>query len=478
MKQIRTVVSYFIALSMILAFTACQNEFDEKHPYTVEIKQFRSIYHAQSAKDRLDDMGVDTQILPVSKDGGNLWYYVVSNAYETTKEAQEEQDELTKKYNFKKLKLLNYASIKKDIASDEELNKENEVEFVTHKMPITSNDVLDVVKYTPHLNNYNIYRMSVFNLPKNEEEAKKFSAMYNIKTDLPRGINKKLLKEKALAFSESVINDNLYGDRVTLNVVKLKTDHGIEGDVASFFADKILNTGNYLSEEKTAIEIDSFVDLKGYKVVIEPKKNKKRTYFVLTNETSQWVAFVQSTKKTSEQLVEIVESFGTGNGMLDYAEFHNTFKALPTSLDPNDTFIAFSIDKLGWSYSKNKGHTKWSKYLVGHWSASALYHTKKKGSWHYGLFDLLTKRSNDYLVSLYGNEVRHNSNISTVNIHETKGKIVYAQRYSKSSRKYIKYPMEINFNVGRYFCMIDNTQYSWLNKKTLLNRANKLQLSK
>ena len=473
----KKILLHSLALFLLLSFTACQNDFNEDYAYAVQIKKFRSIYHAQSARDRLDDMGIDAQILPVNKQGGNLWYYVLGNAYESIQEAREDQKTLSTTYKLKHLKLLSYSSVQKNIATAKELANEKEVEFVKHAMPSTSNNVLDVIKNTPHLKDYIVYRMSVFNLPETPQEAKKFSALYSVKTDLPRGISKKLLKDKALAFSESVINDNLYGDRVTINVIKLKLNHGIEGDVASFFADKILDTGHYRFEDKVAIEIDSFVDLKGYKVIIEPKRNKQRTYFVLTDSAEEWVAFVQSTKKSSGELVAIIESFGQGNGMLDYPEFNNAFKAMPATMDTNDTFVAFSIDKLGWNYAKSKGNTKWSKYLVGRWSATGYYHTEKKGSWSYGLYDLLSSRSNKYLVGLYGKDTRRNSNVISVEVHGTKGKIVYNRRYSKSSRRNIKYPMEVNFNVGRYFCMVDNTKHSWLNKKTLLQKANNMQLS-
>ena len=40
--------------------------------------------------------------------------------------------------------------------------------------------------------------------------------------DLPRGIKKKLILKNTTAFSEVIYKDNLYGDRVTIDIGKLR----------------------------------------------------------------------------------------------------------------------------------------------------------------------------------------------------------------------------------------------------------------
>ncbi|MDZ7311427.1 MAG: hypothetical protein ONB45_09110 [candidate division KSB1 bacterium] len=67
----------------------------------------------------------------------------------------------------------------------------------------------------------------------------------------------------------------------------------------------------------------------------------------------------------------------------------------------NDVFVGFYIDKLDWSYAKDKNYEQWAKEYVGHWAAHGLFYDKKKGLWSYGIFDLLTDEKVAYTEELY-----------------------------------------------------------------------------
>jgi hypothetical protein len=100
----------------------------------------------------------------------------------------------------------------------------------------------------------------------------------------------KSLMKKSNAVAEVIYEDNLFGDRVTLDIIELKDnlDLGFSDDEqvtsqksANYFAELILETGNDVFEDKLNIKLSSFQKLNAYKVTIQPKKSKEylRTYF-------------------------------------------------------------------------------------------------------------------------------------------------------------------------------------------------------
>ena len=101
----------------------------------------------------------------------------------------------------------------------------------------------------------------------------------------------------------------MFEDRVTIDIVKLKKDHGIEIDnieyssvintgqdktprsMRSYFAELILETGKYSFEDKVKIDVSSYQKFVGYKVTIKPSKRKDeyRTYFVLVSKDIKFI---------------------------------------------------------------------------------------------------------------------------------------------------------------------------------------------
>jgi len=118
-------------------------------------------------------------------------------------------------------------------------------------------------------------------------------------------------------YAEVIYEDNLFGDRVTIDIIRLKDSLDIESllkggiknlEIADYFSELILETGNYKFEDKLKIDISSFQKLSGYKVTIQPKRNKDdlRTYFSLVSKDSKFLVFSQSTDKTDDEIIDII----------------------------------------------------------------------------------------------------------------------------------------------------------------------------
>ena len=280
------------------------------------------------------------------------------------------------------------------------------------------------------------------------------------------------------AFVEVIYRDNLYGDRVTIDIGKLKKINKIQNssflyfdndsneEISSYYADLILNTGDYTIESKEKISINGKYNFSGYKVKIETKKNIIRTYMVLVDNNNDYLLFSQSTDKSEEDLIDILTEVGNGNGLLSYDEFYNVFFTIPYNIMNNDLFLGFTLSKLNNSYAESKNYEKWARLYVGHWAGQVYFRNFQKGNWSYGIYDTQTSSKNQRINSLYENSY----NFEKVNVQNTYGNLVMERWDSKVS--------EINFVVDRYTCMINNTQYSRLSKNDLINRANLIQLNK
>ena len=92
------------------------------------------------------------------------------------------------------------------------------------------------------------------------------------------------------AFVEVIYRDNLYGDRVTIDIGKLKKinkinssflyfDNDSNEEISSYYADLILNTGDYTIESKEKFQLMVNIILVGIKLKLK-QKNIIRTYMV------------------------------------------------------------------------------------------------------------------------------------------------------------------------------------------------------
>ena len=282
------------------------------------------------------------------------------------------------------LKIINYQTIQENLDLDFE-DHLIERERLQSKKPNVPERIFDLINKFPDDKNFIVKSFFVTNCPDSLADLGKYRAAYNnIKHDLPRGIYMRSLMKKSNAVAEVIYEDNLFGDRVTIDIIELKDnlDLGFPDDepltnqnIADYFAELILETGNYVFEDKLNIKLSSFQKLNGYKVTIQPKNNKEylRTYFCLVSKDSKYLVFSQSTDKTDDEIVEIIEGLGETDGLNSYDEFYNAFYTIPANCGIEDTFISIYSKKLTNDYTRRRGYSKWSKKMVGHWSTTAYF---------------------------------------------------------------------------------------------------------
>lgn len=493
--------SILLSASILTFLATCQSgidqvlkveKFNKNKPYALKIAKERSYYQADKISSRLNEMGVHSYIIQFSdtiEKTGN-WFQIMCGAIENKDSATMLKSYLSQTFSINNTEIVkynDYIEAKIDIDTTEL----NEHRRISSKVPDVPNHVLNLVKAFPDNNALYIRNLSIVNSPDEPEQMTGYSMIYKLKLDLPRGISRKDLLKATNCFAEVVYHDNLYGDKVTVELgmlravkkenqgdsVNIATETDKQKEIANLYADKILNTGDYPSEVKEEIEVDAVTKLKGYKVTISLWNKQKRTYLVLVDDSFKQLIISQSTDKTDEEIVEILQGIGQGDGLLNYGEFYNTFYTLPDKLIEHDRFIAFSLNRLEETYARNKSYSLWAKEMVGHWQASGYFRNSKKGNWSYSLFDLLTEKEQNYIYkTLYWREQSKNKQF--INVLGTKGFHVTSKKFDWKKFKTNYRTLEINFGIGRYVCAIDNSEKSWLSKRDMLERAEALQLIK
>ncbi|MCP4873130.1 MAG: hypothetical protein GY898_30930 [Proteobacteria bacterium] len=450
-------------------------EFGEDHPHAVQISEVRSVYHARQMQERLEVMGVESEISAVrDAEGAGLWYVVLAGATDDPAAVRETRQLLQNTHQLDGLELVNWYDLAVRVV-DQEIGGIEEQALVVANTPHVGSDVVEVVQRYPYSNVFNVERLTVYLSPGEGESLSRYGTFLNVVgSDLPRGTTRNLILGQTLAWSEAILTDNLYGDRVTLNVLKLKPDHGIEGDVADYYSQRILDTGRYTTELVDPFDVMGTERLIGNKVTIEPRAGTFRVYVILVDPTGGWVYFSQSTEKTDEELKEVLALIGRSNGMFEYSEFYNTFHTIPDVRKAGDSFLGFNMDRLRSAYARNKGNKQWAKQCVGHWSANGFFHNTESGAWSFGIFDLLTSTAAGATYDLYGDTTTGNK---VLEVYGASGWVVNEQRWNKRTYKTYQWPNEVNFRQGRYICMVNNAMDSgWLKQEGLVARANSMQL--
>lgn len=470
----------------IILFFGCEKsieQFSPDTPFAIELKRVRSFYHAKTIETRLKEMEVPVYMISLKdeKDDNNEWYVLVTGAEKDTVGISQLKTKLEIELKLKNVKVLNYNRIVDNLTEIQD-KKITEVEKINAEKPDIPEEVYELVEKFPENNLFNIKNVSLHNFPDANIPSRYLRSYYDAKLDLPRGVKRSIIAKNASSFAEVIYEDNLYEDQVTIEILKLRKGHELDKqprarliqnsddneltpyNIAWYFATLVLNTGNYMTEEYEKIQVESFMDLYGYKVVIEPKKDYLRTYMILVDEKNEYVIFSQSTDKTDEEILGYLEDFGKSQGMLTYNEFHNSFFTIPKCLEEGDVFLGYSSSILGNSYARSKRYAKWAKAMVGHSESSAhFYNTKLKKAWSCSSFDLITNDKKDYI---YG-DMYSNANTSgkyPIKVSDRDGYFVGIPRVGYN---------EVNFSTdGRHVMAVGGLGMS---KNHLLKRAIKFQ---
>lgn len=455
--------------SLVLAFVllSCNDtddlkvvKIDESKPFTVAVKKDRSYYQAEKIVAHLKDMKVPAYIIEKG-DEGNKWYYVATGAFKSKEEAESFKAEFKEKYNLKIDSVLSYS----DFTQEEKQNlaegvpPRQEMKKIPAENPDVPNAVLETVEMVPLSNAFYIGQMSLLNFTQGHY---KDIVDLKLSLDLPRGVSLWFLNSYGFAFSEVVLTDNLYGDRVTLDILRLKNDEGV-GSLSSEIADKILATGEYEIEEKKPVSIKAYVPLSGYVVTILTKgtkksAGKKRDYYVLVDADYQYLFIVQSVEKDDEILRRLIAEIGKSEGLKDYSEFWNSFYLIPQNLE-GDVFLGYSTARLGWDYVHSKGDSKWARRMLYHWEYAMHFYAPGKGLWKYAAFDLNTDSYRKNTWYHYSDQL---GNVPKRNFCGTLGHYVGGWGGN-----------EVNYPFDRYILVASS--YSGLGEQDLICRAEKFQ---
>ena len=457
----------------------CEKKLSEETPYTVQIKEIRSYYKATDIEKRVESMGVNAYIILEETEDGK-WYKIVSGAEKTLDEIQLVKDKIQKKIGLDNLEIINYKNIESTLIVNikEDLKEKKRIDS---KKPDLPEKIFNVIDKFPKDDNFIVKSFFIVNCPDSDKDLRNFREGYDVDVvdhDLPRGISMKSLMKQSECISEVIYEDNIFGDQLTIDIIQLKEDHGIDIsgnmsessqqlDIANYFSDLILATGEYSFEEKVKISVSSYQNFSGYKVIIKPSKSKDtyRTYFVLVSRDLRHLVFLQSTEKTEKEIIEIINHLGSGDGLYSYNEFHNAFYTLPSSID--DQFICFVTKKITSRFARDRDHAKWARKLVGHWITSAYFYSKDKRSYRVSLIDLLYESQVDYIYkTLYIERQKSISESFEIDVLGKTG-ISYKETY----------PSELSFPGGRYVIVTGNQPNGKLKIDDLLRISKSMQIN-
>ena len=474
---------FLLLLSILLLSCSSNKQVNDESPYAIQIKEVRSLYKAEDVVKRLEKFDVKSYIIAEEGDDGT-WYRIISGAENSLDKIRKHKEWLDEKADFVDLKIINYQKIKSNLVDDYKESKKEQERIKTLK-PDVPEKIYDVISKFPDDDNFIVENFFIVNCPDSIKDIRKFREGYNVDHDLPRGISMKSLMKKSECIAEVIYEDNLFEDRVTIDIVKLKKDHGIEIDnieyasvintgkdinpraIASYFAELILETGKYSFEDKVKIDVSSYQKFFGYKVTIKPSKRKDeyRTYFVLVSKDMSHLVFSQSTQKTDEEIIDIIKSLGKGEGLNSYEEFYNSFYTLPSDIKHN--FICFTTEKLSRRYARVRNNAKWAKKMVGHWQSTAHFYSDELRSYSVSFFYLLYEDQVDYIYKTLYLDAKSSSR-SSFEI-DVKGKIGVASKGT--------YPAEVSFPSGRNVIVTNNGQSGKLKLADMLEVCESMQLT-
>ena len=474
----------YLILLVIIFVSSCSTDtkINDENPYAIQIKEVRSIFKAEDIMHRLNKLGVNSYIIAEEQDDGT-WYRIISGAEKHLDGIQNHKQNIEKKGGFNNLEIVNFQNIKDNLVIDYKETKKESERIKTLK-PDVPEKIYNIIDKFPDDGNFIVKNFFIVNCPDSIKDIRQFREGYNVNHDLPRGISMKSLMKKSECIAEVIYEDNLFDDRVTIDIVKLKKDHGIEVDnvqnasvlnlsrdvkqmdIANYFAELILETGKYPFEDKVKISVSSYQEFKGYKVTIKPSKRKDeyRTYIVLVSKDLSHVVFSQSTEKSEEEILEIIKNLGKGDGLNSYDEFYNAFYTLPSTI--KDQFVCFTTEQLTSRYARERNNAKWARKMVGHWHSTAYFYSEEKRSYVVSFFDLLYESQVDYIYkTLYIDAQSSSSRSFEIDV---KGKTGITFKGT--------YPAEVSFPSGRNVIVTANRSSGKLKLVDMLEVCESMQV--
>ena len=452
------VVLLILAAIWLASCTSCNQQsdedvavvetFSESSPFTIEVKKERSFFQAEKIAKRLTRMGLGGYVIPEESADGT-WYKVVSGALPDSAAVDAYIAKLDTCFNIKDVAVVDYTQL--DTIARHPVVKDSiqERHRIAALQPDVPECIMQVISKFPESDMF--YLSSIGMLTLNSDGIRR-SEGHSV--DMPRGISLNFLKSKGCKAIASVIyKDNIYGDNVTLQVVRCKdTTQVVQASIMPSFtaqnetavllcnevADRILETGVYDEESKSPFEKQAYQKLSGF-VASFIHKNVKRSYFIFTDEAGEYIYMAQSTKNKEDEMFEFIGEIGKSEGLVMYDEFYNSFYTVSNEMEDKEEFLGYYMEKLTWSYARQKNYAAWAKKMVGHWQSSMVFSNDDRGCWEYSIFDLLNDTQGQRIYSVL---YRNNLNPSYLRtIYGVQGAAI-SDFWGDLS--------EVNFGYGRY----------------------------
>ena len=181
---------------------------------------------------------------------------------------------------------------------------------------------------------------------------------------------------------------------------------------------------------------------------------------------SKFLVYSQSTDKTDDEIIDIIEELGESDGLASYDEFYNAFYTLPTTCKINDEFISIYSEKLTSRYARSRRYAKWAKKMVGHWNTRANFSGEENNNWSVSFFDLLSDNNVNLVYNnLYIDSKKSKRYSDIIDVFDNQGVIDKG-----------KYPSELSFPGNRFVISINNTNRGKLTRDKMLIIAKCLQV--
>lgn len=471
---------------ILLSVTCCGRKdkvqtFNPEKPYSLEIKKERSYFQAEKIASRLNEMGMAAYVIEKNDSAAGKWFYVLSGALENIDSVSSYKERIAKEFRLPDLRVVDYNDL--DSASKAGIIRPNTVlekERISAEKPNLPEDVFETIKKYPHNNTLYLEQINLVYFPEGNRD-KGLEVLKKERSGLfEKSVSKKLLAA-GTTYTEGEFIDNLYGDRMTMRIVKLNprkqivtaslapVSHDEQFRIAEEYADLLLNSGSYESENKTKTTINAYVGLYGYKVRIGTGK-EVWTYYILVDENCEYIYFSQSTDKTEKEILKLLSEVGKGDGLLEYNEFYNSFNVIPDNSGEKEIFLGLFVNKLTSQYAKAKNDAKWAQEMVGHWRSATYFNNTEKGIWSYTIFDLLTEKKQRYIEALYTSRM---SKDCERNIYGGTGYAKYHNYPEYDNRKYL---VEVSFYSDRFICAIKGSPD--FKEEDLILRGENIQFKK
>ena len=303
----------------------------KERPYGVHVARERSVYQAQKIQARLRAMGVAAYLVASVDSLDRCWYNVMSGAFRDSISCAAHALLLDSTFRLPHLRAVDVRTLADSIAvlhsGMSGWGSDCESRRIGANVPKVFSDLSDLAQKFPADNIFYLGRISIANfaVPEGVSSASKLCM------DLPRGISLGDVAEVARSMVEVQYQDNLYDDRVTLSVAKLR--RAAMGDgweafeecgvarpmryvrsyaIALNFSRRILNAGDYANGRIEAVEYSAYRRLLGYRVGLTEGNGEERAYSIVVDSECGYLFMAQSEQKGDGAMRELFASVGRG----------------------------------------------------------------------------------------------------------------------------------------------------------------------